>query len=57
MPIKVEVLSDIADVQVYSTLKSLSVSTDSKVVDICYGESNRVDGYVDLPIPPGSESC
>ena len=44
---KVEVLSDIADVRVCSTLKSLSVSTDSKVVDICYGESDLVD----LPIP------
>ena len=44
---KVEVLCDIADVQVCSTLKSLSVSTDSKVVDICYGESDLVD----LPIP------
>ena len=44
---KVEVLSDIADVRDCSTLKSLSVSTDSKVVDICYGESDLVD----LPIP------
>ena len=40
-------MKDIADVRVCSTLKSLSVSTDSKVVDICYGESDLVD----LPIP------
>ena len=48
---KVKVLRDIADVQVGSTLKSLSVSTDGKVVDICFGESDLVDGHVDLPIP------
>ena len=48
---KVEVLSDIADVQVGSTLKSLSISTDCEAVDICYGESDLVDGHVDLPIP------
>ena len=40
---KVEVLSDIADVQVDPTLKSCSVSTDCKVVDICHGESIVVD--------------
>ena len=48
---KVEVLSDIADVQVGSTLKSLSISTDREVLDICHGESVIVDGHVDLPIP------
>ena len=48
---KVEVLSDIADDHVDPTLKSLSVSTDCKVLDICYGESDLVDGHVDLPIP------
>ena len=41
---KVEVLSDIAD---DPTLKSCSVSTDCKVVDICHGESI----VVDVPIP------
>ena len=41
---KVDAVKDIADVRVCSTLKSLS---DSKVVDICYGESDLVD----LPIP------
>ena len=35
---KVEVLSDIADVQVGSTLKSLSISTDCEGVDVCHGE-------------------
>ena len=44
---KVDAVKDIADVRVCSTLKFLSVSTDSKVVDICYGESDLVD----LPIP------
>ena len=44
---KVEVLSDIADDHVDPTLKSCSVSTDSKVVDICHGESI----VVDVPIP------
>ena len=44
---KVDAVKDIADVRVCSTLKSLSVSTDSKVVDICYGEFDLVD----LPIP------
>ena len=44
---KVEVLSDIADDHVDPTLKSLSVSTDHKVVDICHGESI----VVDVPIP------
>ena len=29
----------------------MSVSTDCKVLDICYGESDLVDGHVDLPIP------
>ena len=48
---KVEVLSGIADDHVDPTLKSLSVSTDCKVLDICYGESDLVDGHVDLPIP------
>ena len=42
---KVEVLSDIADDCVDPTLKSCSVSTDCKVVDICHGES------IDVPIP------
>ena len=41
---KVEVLSDFAD---DPTLKSCSVSTDCKVVDICHGESI----VVDVPIP------
>ena len=40
---KVEVLSDIADDHVDPTLKSCSVSTDCKVVDICHGESIAVD--------------
>ena len=44
---KVEVFSDIADDHVDSTPKSLSVSTDCKVVDICHGESI----VVDVPIP------
>ena len=51
---KVEVLGDTADDHVdptQATLKSLSVSTDCKVLDICYGESDPVDGHVDLPIP------
>ena len=48
---KVEVLSDIADDHVDSTLKSLSASTDREVLDICHGESVIVDGHVDLPIP------
>ena len=48
---KVEVLSDTADDHVDPTLNSLSVSTDCKVLDICYGESDLVDGHVDLPIP------
>ena len=48
---KVEVLSDTADDHVDPTLKSLSVSIDCKVLDICYGESDLVDGHVDLPIP------
>ena len=47
---KVEVLSDIADVQVGSTLKSLSISTDCKAVDVCHGESIVVDSHVDVPI-------
>ena len=47
---KVEVLSDTADDHVDPTLNSLSVSTDCKVLDICYGESDLVDGHVDLPI-------
>ena len=32
------------------TLKSLSVSTDHMVLDICHGESIVVDGHVDVPI-------
>ena len=44
---KVEVLSDTADDHVDPTLKSLSVSTDCKVVDICHGESI----VIDIPIP------
>ena len=40
---KVEVLSDTADDHVDPTLKSLSVSIDCKVLDICYGESDHVD--------------
>ena len=40
---KVEVLSGTADDHVDPTLKSLSVSTDCKVVDICHGESIVVD--------------
>ena len=47
---KVEVLSDIADDHVDPTLKSLSVFTDHKVLDICHGESIVVDSYVDVPI-------
>ena len=48
---KVEVLSNTADDHVDPTLKSLSVSIDCKALDICYGESDLVDGHVDLPIP------
>ena len=47
---KVDAVKDIADVQVCSTLKSLSVSTVSKVLDICHGESIVVDSHVDVPI-------
>ena len=46
---KVEVFSDIADDHVDSTPKSLSVSTDHKVLHICHGES-IVDSHVDVPI-------
>ena len=46
---KVEVFSDIADDHVDSTPKSLSVSTDHKVLDICHGEF-IVDSHVDVPI-------
>ena len=46
---KVEVLRDIADVQVGSTLKSLSISTDCEGVDVCHGEF-VVDSHVDVPI-------
>ena len=48
---KVEILSDIADDHVESTPKSLSVSTDHKVLDICHGESIVFDSHVDVPIP------
>ena len=44
-------MSDIADDHVDPTLNSLSVSTDCNVLDICYGESDLVDGHVDLSIP------
>ena len=47
---KVEVLSDIADDHVDPTLKSLSVSADLKVLDICHGESIVADSHVDVPI-------
>ena len=47
---KVEVLSDITDDHVDSTPKSLSVSTDHKVLDICHGKSIVFDSYVDVPI-------
>ena len=47
---KVEVLSGIADVQVGSTLKSLSISTDCEAVDVCHGESIVIDSHVDVPI-------
>ena len=47
---KVEVLSDIADDHVGSTLKSLSISTDCEGVDVCHGESIVVDSDVDVPI-------
>ena len=47
---KVEVLSDIADVQVGSTLKSLSISTDCEAVDVCHGESIVIDSHADVPI-------
>ena len=46
---KVEVLSDIADVQVGSTMKSLSISTDCEAVDVCHGESIVIDSHVDVP--------
>ena len=47
---KVEVLSDIADDHVDPTLKSLSVFTDYKVLDIYHVESIVVDSHVDVPI-------
>ena len=47
---KAEVLSDIADVQVGSTLKSFSISTDCEAVDVCHGESIVIDSHVDVPI-------
>ena len=47
---KVEVLCDIADVQVGSTLKSLSISTDCEAVDVCHGESIVIDSHADVPI-------
>ena len=47
---KVEVLNDIADDHVDPTPKSLSVSTDCKVLYICHGESIVVASHVDVPI-------
>ena len=47
---KVEVLRDIVDVQVRSTLKSLPISTDCEGVDVCHRESIVVDSHVDVPI-------
>ena len=47
---KAEVLSDIADVQVGSTLKSLYISTDCEAVDVCHGESIVIDSHVDVAI-------
>ena len=47
---KVEVLCDIADVQVGSTLKSLSISTNSEAVDVCHGESIVIDSHANVPI-------
>ena len=47
---KAEVLSDIADVQVGSTLKSFSISTDCEAVDVCHGESIVIDSHVGVPI-------
>ena len=47
---KVKVLRDIADVQVDSTLKFLSISTDCEGVDVCHGESIVVDSDVDVAI-------
>ena len=46
---KIKVLRDITDVQVGSTLKSLSTSTDCEGVDVCHGEY-IVDSHVDVPI-------
>ena len=43
-------MRDIADVQVGSTLKSLSISTDCEGVDVFHGESIVVDSHVDVPI-------
>ena len=48
--VKVDAVKDIADDHVDPTLKSLSVSTDHKVLDICHGESIVVDSHVDVPI-------
>ena len=48
---EVEVLRDIADDHFDPTLKSLSVSTDHKVLYICREETIVVDGHVDVPIP------
>ena len=47
---EVEVLSSISDAHDDPTLKSLPVSTDHKVLDICHGESIVVDSHVDVPI-------
>ena len=47
---KVEDLSSISDDHDDPTLKSLSVSTDHKVLDICHVESIVVDSHVDVAI-------
>ena len=47
---KVDAVKDITDNHVDSTPKSLSVSTDHKVLDICHGESIVFDSHVDVPI-------
>ena len=47
---KVDVFSSISDDHDDPTLKSLSLSTDHKVLAICHGKSIVVDSHVDVPI-------
>ena len=54
---KVEVLSDVADDHVDPTLKSLSVYTDHKVLDICHGESIVVDVPISREVSHADNNC